>query len=86
MRNGSGRMAGNLDESSYITGLGNKPGVTALQENMSSVWDTDFQVPWGNVESHLWAFGVGFAAWHVGADEVSREFLRSISLPRECVM
>lgn len=49
MRNGSGRIAGNLDESQHITGLGNKPGETALPEKMSSVWDTDFQVPWGSV-------------------------------------
>lgn len=64
MRNGSGRMAGSLDEPWYITGLGSKPGETALQEKMSSVWDTDFQVPWGSVAEPsvgVWSLLCGLA-------------------------
>lgn len=40
-------MSRHLDEWKFITELENKEGGTGLENKVSSVWDSDFDVPMG---------------------------------------
>ena len=40
-------MSRHLDEWEFITELENKEGGTGLEKKMSSIWDSDFEVPMG---------------------------------------